>query len=141
MVFTPSTVLIEFLTWFVWWTAFVTLQKRLCRRYPGLRSVCRMVYLGTLLVVIVPGVWVLARGIGHRQQLLAVFNHVFGISIYAQTALRSLLILRWMAWSGPHFAMAVATPVDMTTEKYLVASLVAMTHVLGRVKDKAADEA
>jgi hypothetical protein len=83
----------EFLTWVALWIAFLSLQRRLCRRYPGLRTLCRMLFLSTVAVVLVPGAWALFH-LERGPRLISVFNHAFGLGVFAQTSLRSLALVR-----------------------------------------------
>jgi hypothetical protein len=131
--FLPASVVIEFLTWLVWFMAFVALEKSLCRRYPGIRTLCRMLFLGTVAIAIVPGVWTLAAARFHGPLLLAAVTHAFTLGVLAQTSVRSLLLVRWLAWSGPRVALAVAasTPqLGADAERNLLMSLLAITQVL-----------
>jgi hypothetical protein len=130
--FDPSTVPLEFITWVACFAVCRAVQRGLCRRYPGIRSVCRVVYLATALLAVLPAAWALATG-GHTAHLLAAVNHAFGIGVFMQTALRSLLMVVWVAWSGPHAlaAMAAGTPLfGMRTEAELLVMLVALTAAL-----------
>ena len=129
----PASVVIEFLTWLVWFTAFVALEKSLCRRYPGIRPLCRMLFLGTLAIAIIPGVWTLAAARFHGPFLLAAVTHAFSLGVLAQTAVRSLLLVRWLAWSGPRFALAIvasAPQLGATGERNVLTSLLAITQLL-----------
>jgi hypothetical protein len=84
----PSTVLLEFLTWVACFFVFRFIERRLCRRYPGILSVCRLLYLSTALVAVAPAAWALTSGL-RDARLLALVNHVFGMGVFAQTSLRS----------------------------------------------------
>jgi hypothetical protein len=117
----------EFLTWFVCWLLFMALQRKLCRSFPGLRTVCRMIFLWTLVVALLPGVWALVFHSVHGPRLLALCNHAFGLGVMAQTAVRSLLLVRWLAWLGPHHA---APPMPPGAEHYVMATLLALTQVM-----------
>lgn len=129
----PASVVIEFLTWLVWFMVFVALEKSLCRRHPGIRTLCRMLFLATVAIAIVPAVWTLAAARYHGPLLLAAVNHAFGLGVLAQTSVRSLLLVRWLAWSGPRFALAAAasTPqLGATGERHVLTSMLAITQVL-----------
>jgi hypothetical protein len=125
----PASVLCEFLAWFACWLVSMSLQRRLCRRYPGLRTLCRMFFLWTLVVALLPGVWVLAFRTAHGPQALALFNHAFGLGVFAQTSVRSLLLVRWLAWPGVHYAAAGAAA-PLGAERYVLASLLALSGVM-----------
>ena len=140
----PAAVVIEFLTWLVWFTAFVVLEKRLCRRYPGIRTLCRMLFLGTVAIAIVPGVWTLAAGRFHGPLLLPAVTHAFGLGVLAQTSVRSLLLVRWLAGSAPRFALALAagTPqLGAAGERNVLMSLLAITQVLQLARKEPVDRA
>ena len=129
----PASVVIEFLTWLVWFMAFVALEKSLCRRYPGIRTLCRMLFLGTVAIAIVPGVWTLAAARFRGPLLLAAVNHAFTLGVLAQTSVRSLLLVHWLPWSGPRIALAMAasTPqLGAAGERNALPSLLAATQVL-----------
>ena len=134
----PDTVVLEFLTWVLWFVVFLALQRQLCRHYPGIRTLCRMLFLSTAAIAILPGFCALLLSPWHGARLLALVNHVFGMGILAQTSVRALFLLRWLAWSGPQSALSLAGATDfgLATERYLVASLLALTQVvrLSRVK-------
>src|ERR1039458_5477125 len=80
------------LTWLIWFAAFVALEKSLCRRYPGIRTLCRMLFLGTVAIAIVPGVWTLAATRFHGPFLLAAVTHAFSLGVLAQTSVRMLFL-------------------------------------------------
>jgi hypothetical protein len=140
----PAAVVIEFLTWLVWFTAFVALEKSLCRRYPGIRTLCRILFLGTVAIAIVPGVWTLAAGRFHGPLLLPAVTHAFGLGVLAQTSVRSLLLVRWLAGSAPRFALALAagTPqLGAAGERNVLMSLLAITQVLQLARKEPVDRA
>jgi hypothetical protein len=112
----PVSTLLEFLTWIAWWMVFLALQRRLYRRHPGLRTVCRMVFLWTLAVALVPAMWTLTFQTVRGPRLVTLFNHAFGMGVFAQTSLRSLILVRWLAWPGQEVPLS---------ERELLASLVA----------------
>ena len=134
----------EFLTWLVWFMAFVALEKRLCRRYPGIRTLCRMLFLGTVAIAVVPCVWTLVAARFQGPLLLAAVTHAFTLGVLAQTAVRSLLLVRWLAWSGPRFALAIAgstPPLGAAGERNALMSLLAVTEVLHLARKKPVDRA
>ena len=140
----PAAVVMEFLTWLVWFMAFVALEKSLCRRYPGIRTLCRMLFLGTVAIAIVPGVWALSAARFRGPLLLAAVAHAFSLGVLAQTSVRSLLLVRWLAWSGPRFALAVvsSTPqLGAAGELNILTSLLAITQVLRLARKEPADRA
>jgi hypothetical protein len=99
----PSTVLLEFLTWFAWLAVFASVQSKICSQYPAIRGVCRKAYLFTMIVPILASVWLMARS-GSGDDLFAVLNHAFGAGVFAQTFLRALVLLKWLVVSGiPHY--------------------------------------
>jgi len=98
----PSTVVMEFLTWFAWLACFAVLQGRLCARYPGIRQVCRRAYVYTMVVPIAASIWLMLRT-GNGPNLFAALNHAFGAGVFAQTFLRSVVLLKWLIVGGiPH---------------------------------------
>jgi hypothetical protein len=100
----PSTVLLEFMAWFVWLAVFAVFQNKLCARYPGMRSVCRKAYMFTMIVPMLAGVWLMVRS-GSGADLFAVLNRAFGAGVFAQTFLRSVVLLKWLVASGiPYYA-------------------------------------
>ena len=88
----PSTVLLEFLTWFAWLACFASLQNMLCVRYPDLRGVCRKAYVFTMMVPILGSVWLMARS-DNGTDMFALLNHGFGAGVFAQTFLRAVVLL------------------------------------------------
>ena len=54
----------------------------------------------------------------------------------------NLPLLRWLAWSGPQHAMeAVAgSDIGLVTERYVVASLLALTQVVRLARSNLADK-
>jgi hypothetical protein len=135
--FLPSTVALEFITWVACFVLFRIVQREICRRYPGIRTVCRLVYAGTALVAIAPAAWVVATGL-RDARLLGLVNHIFGMGVFAQTSLRSLLILKWLAWGDPCAAglSAEAPLLGTRTEAELLGCLVALSAALRREQDK-----
>jgi hypothetical protein len=119
---------LEFLSWFLWLGAFAALQNRLCRRYPGIRSVCRAIFLLTAVVAVAPAAWILFTGL-RNFHLIAAVNHVFGMGVYAQTFLRAALLFQWLAWPGGHsvFPAPEQAPPSFESEAQLVAVMVALT--------------
>jgi hypothetical protein len=138
----PASVVIEFLTWLVWFIAFVALEKSLCRRYPGIRTLCRMLFLATVAIAIVPAVWTLAAARLHGPFLLAAVNHSFGLGVLAQTALRSLLLVRWLTGSAPRFALAMAASTPQFgagAERNVLTSVLAISQLLHLVRNEPVD--
>ena len=117
----PASTALEFLTWVAWWLVFLLLQRRLCRHYPGLRTLCRMLFLWTLAVALVPGTCALAFHMVRGARLVATFNHAFGLGVFAQTSLRSLVLVRWLTWP--------VRPVPVS-EPCAIASLLALSEVM-----------
>ena len=103
----PSTVLLEFLAWFVWLAGFAVVQNRLCARYPGMRSVCRKAYVFTMVLPILSGVCLMAAS-GAEADLFAILNRAFGAGVFAQTFLRSVVVLRSLVSSVLSFPAAGA---------------------------------
>jgi hypothetical protein len=100
----PSTVLLEFMAWFVWLAFFALFQNMLCVKYPSMRSVCRKAYMFTMILPILAGVWLMVRS-GSGADLFAVLNRAFGAGVFAQTFLRSVVLLKWLVASGiPYYA-------------------------------------
>jgi hypothetical protein len=127
--FTPSTVLLEFLTWFAWLACFASLQNALCIRYPGMRGVCRKAYMFTMILPILASVWLMAHS-GNGADMFAVLNHGFGAGVFAQIFLRSVVMLKCLLVSGvPHYA---ALPDTGTRTLYAEGDLVALLGVLGQ---------
>jgi hypothetical protein len=127
----PSNVPLEFVTWVACFFIFRILQRRLCRRYPGILTVCRLLYVSTALVAVAPAVWALASGL-HDARLLALVNRAFGMGVFAQTSLRSLLILKWLPLGGgPAASMAGEVPLlNLRTEAELLGMLMALNAAL-----------
>jgi len=128
----PGLVLKDFLTWLICITAFVALERKLCRRYPGIHTLCRMLFLGTVGIAVIPGVWTLAAARVQDPLLLAAVTHAFGVGVLAQTSIRSLLLVRWLTWPGSQFGLAVpsAPQIGALGERNLLFSLLALTQVL-----------
>jgi hypothetical protein len=124
----PSAVAAEFIAWMVCFAVFRIVERRLYRRYPGIRTVCRMVYLATAVVVVAPALWVLATAL-RDVRLLGLVNHIFGMGVFLQTSLRSLLILKWLAWGGPQVAGAAGNipMLGLRTETELLGFLMALS--------------
>jgi hypothetical protein len=123
--------MLEFFTWMLWLCAVAVVQCSLCRKFPGIRSMCRTVFFLTAAAAIVPALCVLATGLRSGPGLLARLNHGFGLGVYAQTFLRSILQVRWLAW-GPSgtFAPAFSPPVGRVAEGDLLALLASITKKL-----------
>ena len=114
----------EFFTWFVWLSLFALLQRKICRSYPGIRSLFRNAFIATAVLAILPAVWILVRAPHGSPNLLLLLNHYFGIGVYAQTTLRAILELRWLA-IAPH-SMGAA----LTEEKQLLATMAALSQAI-----------
>lgn len=121
----------EFLIWFTWLGLFALAQRRFCRKYPGMRSVCRAIFLSTLIAAILPGAWLLYARPG-QAHLWTLLNRCFGIGVFAQTFLRATLMLKWIAWLGIHRGSTVSLNA-VQDERYLLASLAVIAHSLGRL--------
>jgi len=132
----PSSVLLEFTTWFVWLAVFAVIQMKVCRRYPGIQTMCRVVFFATLVVALLPGVWVLTLKLSAGPRLIALLNRAFGMGVFAQTFLRALFLTNWMAFSEPHQSLAFASQTSLPgghTERDLVVMLLALTQALHRI--------
>jgi hypothetical protein len=127
----PRHLVIDFLVWFLWLALFAIAQWRFCRKYPGMRTVCRTIFLGTMVVAVSPAIWLLLvrpRGGEHMMELL---NHCFGLGVFAQTFLRATLMLHWLARMGLH--RGIPTPNPLTAirhERMLLSSLPLLTQPL-----------
>jgi hypothetical protein len=130
----PTTVLLEFLTWFAWLACFASLQNMLCVRYPDLRRVCRKAYVCTMMVPILGSLWLMASS-DNGTDMFALLNHGFGAGVFAQTFLRAVVLLKWLMASGlPHH---VALPDDAGARAlYAEGDLVALMGVLGQTLRK-----
>jgi hypothetical protein len=103
-----------------------------------------MLFLGTAAIAIVPGVWTLAATRFHGPLLLAAVTHAFTLGVLAQTAVRSLLLVRWLAWSGPRVALAMvaSTPqLGAAGERNVLMSLLAIKQVLQLARKEPVDRA
>ena len=122
----------EFFAWFVWLSLFALLQCKICRSFPGIRSLFRNAFIATALLAILPAVWILVRAPHGSPNLLPLLNHYFGIGVYAQTTLRAILELRWLA-----SALAHAAP-GLTEEAQLLATMAALSQAisLGKSTDQ-----
>jgi hypothetical protein len=121
----------EFFTWLVWLILFAFLQCKICRSYPGVRSHFRNTFIATALLAILPAVWILFRAPHGNPHLLALLNHYFGIGVYAQTALRAVLELRWLAIAPLSVGAAVVhTMPVLTEEEQLLATLAALSQAI-----------
>jgi hypothetical protein len=123
--------MLEFVTWFVWLGLFALLQRRLCRTFPGIRSLCRYAFLATMAVALVPGIWILAHAPHRAPHLLCLLNHYFGIGVYAQTSLRALVQLQWLALAPLRFGFAAShTASPFANERNLLAVMAALSQML-----------
>jgi hypothetical protein len=132
--------MLEFVTWFIWLGLFALLQRRFCRRYPGVRSLCRSAFLATMVVAILPAAWNLICSPPGAPHLLSRLNHYFGIGVYAQTSLQALIQLRWLAVAPAGFGFTLRRTSPPSRERQLLALMTALSQPLrgGRQKDKAA---
>jgi len=124
----PNTVVSEFLAWSLCLGVFMALQESLCRSFPGIRTLCRGLYLATAAIAVASGLWALLaadRGVGPRQ-LLAAVNHAFAAGIFVQTAIRSLFLVRWLAQMAPAYAAACGVP----SERHAMESLLAINGLM-----------
>ncbi|SPE42104.1 membrane hypothetical protein [Candidatus Sulfopaludibacter sp. SbA3] len=123
--------MLEFVTWFVWLLLFALLQRRLCRQFPGIRSLCRNAFLATLAIAILPAAWILIHYPHGAPHLLRVLNHYFGIGVYLQTSLRALIQLRWLALAPLHMGLRMPHPtLTLTRERQLLALMVTSPQML-----------
>jgi hypothetical protein len=120
-------VLSDFLAWSLCFGAFVALQESFCRRFPGLRTLCRELFVATSIIALAFGLWALT---GHRGggpiRLLASVNHAFAVGVFAQTSIRSLFLVRWLFKMAPAFALVCSVP----SERHAVASLTAINQLM-----------
>ena len=121
----------EFLIWFGWLGLFGIAQRRFCRKFPGMRTFCRVLFLATLVVVIAPALWVLLLRPFGGAHMLTLFNHCLGMGVFAQTFLRSILMLQWVAWTSVHRS-AGALMIAANHEQMLVTSLLTLSQAAGR---------
>ena len=94
--FQPATVLLEFLTWFLWLLCFGAIQGKTCESFPEIRGTCRKVYLATLALPILGSLWLMTIS-ECDSDLFAILNHAFGAGVFAQTSVRALVMLRSLA--------------------------------------------
>ncbi len=120
----------EFLIWFGWLGLFGIAQRRFCRKFPGMRTFCRVLFLATLVVAVAPGLWVLLLRPFGGAHLLTLFNHCLGMGVFAQTFLRSILMLQWIAWTSVHRSAGVPA-IAANQEQMLVGSLLMLTQAVG----------
>jgi len=83
------------------------LQARLCRQYAGLRPLCRLLLCATFAVAVLPGAWTLAFRPGLGPPLVAL-NHAFALGVFAQTSVRSLVLVHWLHRPGFQGARSMA---------------------------------
>jgi hypothetical protein len=121
----------EFLAWFVWLSLFALLQCKICRSFPGIRSLFRNAFIATALLAILPAVWILIRAPHGSPHLLLLLNHYFGIGVYAQTTLRALIQLRWLAIASLGIGAAVVhSAPGLTEEEHLLATMAALSQAV-----------
>jgi hypothetical protein len=121
----PRTWVFDFLVWFGWLGLFALAQRRFCRKYPGMRSMCMVLFQATVPFAFLPGLWLLMARPADAPNTLAILNQCFGLGVYAQTFLRSVLMLRWIAWT------AICGGTAVRNEQMLLTSLVMLTHAAG----------
>lgn len=139
-----STVLVEFITWFVWLTLFAIFQMRVCRRYPGIQTMCRVLFFATMVVAILPGVWVLSLRLSVGPRLLTLLNRAFGMGVFAQTFLRALFLTNWLAFSDSHQGLSFSPQTVQAggnTERQVVALLLAFSQAMRGSKPKTPGQA
>lgn len=123
--------MVEFVTWVIWLGLFALLQRRFCQRYPGIRSLCRNTFLATVVVALLPALWILASTPRGAPNLLHLLNHYFGIGVYAQTSLRALIQLRWLAVAALTFGLSLPRPEPaLASERQLLTVIAALSEVL-----------
>ena len=132
----PSAVLLEFLAWFVWLACFALIQNKLCARYPSIRSVCRKAYMFTMVLPILAGIWLMVHS-GAEADLFAVLNRAFGAGVFAQTFLRSVVLLKWLVVSGVPYHVSIPAR-GAATALYAESEMVALVGVLGQTLRKPA---
>ena len=108
--FQPSSVLLEFLTWFAWLLCFCTIQGKICERYPGIRGVCKKAYWITMALPIAASVFLMLHS-DSGSDMFAVLNHAFGAGVFVQTFLRAVVVMKWLMLAGlPHQAAGLSAP-------------------------------
>jgi|SRR5271157_2946491 len=124
----------DFLIWFGWLGLFALAQRRFCRKYPGMRSMCRGIFLATVAVAVLPGLWLLLAKPGGSPHMMTMLNKCFGLGVYAQTSLRAALMLKWIAWTGfdRGMTLTVSPLTAMRNERILLASLLMLTQAVGK---------
>jgi hypothetical protein len=127
----------EFVTWFIWLGLFSLLQRRLCRSYPGIRSACRIGFAATVVVAVLPGIWILFHLPRHAPDVLVQLNHYFGIGVYAQTSIRALMQLKWLALAPVSLGITASNSTFlMNKERQLIAIMSSLPQVLGGREDR-----
>jgi hypothetical protein len=127
MGFLSITLLSDALSWSLCFGAYKALERGLCRGFPGIRTLCRGLSVGTAAIAAAFGLWALAsagKGAGALLDL-AVVNHGFASGIYAQTTIRSLLLVRWLWRTLPAYAAGFAG----LSEHHVMQSLDALTGI------------
>ena len=126
----PGTTVLVFLAWISWLAIVALLQKRLCLQYPGIRTVCRIIFAATAVTAILPACWVLVhcRNIPH---ILPSITWAFGIGVYLQTFLRYLLLTVWLVPSS--LCIDAGCRPSTETGQTLLSSLFALTQLAGTV--------
>ena len=100
----------EFATWVIWLGLFALLQRRLCLRYPGIRTACRGAFAVTAVAVVVPAIWALLHPARDAAANLRQVSHYFGMGVYLQITLRALIEMKWLAVAPLGFSPAAANP-------------------------------
>jgi hypothetical protein len=128
----PALIVLRFIAWFAWLALFALLQRRLCLQYPGIRTVCQILYLGTAIAVILPALWVFRSEWSNATQLVASLNKAFGMGVYIQTFLRSIFLVKLLYCVGGRDPfLANQTPFDaIQTERNLIALLVLLAQTV-----------
>lgn len=132
----PALTLLQFVAWVAWLGLFAMLQRKLCLQYPGIRSLCLVLYLTTALAVILPAMWVFRSGWRNAPQLLDSLNQVFAKGVYIQTFLRSIFLVKLLyCVSDSGSFLAHQTQLNaVETERNLVALLIVMAQTVTRSK-------
>jgi hypothetical protein len=125
--------MLEFVSWFVVLGLFAVFQRRLCRRYPGIRTACRSLFAFTLAVVVVPGMWAVFRSPHDPLGILRQVSHYFGLGVYAQTSLRAMIELKWLALAPIGVGLTASNSTVLASkERQLVDWMAALPGLLGR---------
>jgi hypothetical protein len=123
--------MLEFVSWFVLLGLFAVFQRRLCRRYPGIRTACRWAFASTLAVVVAPGVWGVLSAPHDTLGILRQVSHYFGLGVYAQTSLRAMIELKWLALAPIGVGLTSNSARLASRERQLVDWMAALPGLLG----------